>query len=228
MNDYSSGHRERVRERYLKSENALSDYELLELLLTFSIPRMDVKPLAKDLINQFNSLENVFNAPMQQLMNINGIGEKSAILISLYNTISKMINEEKNSEIKEIDTPIKAKEYVNNVLSTESKEKILVVCLDNSSRVISHCYVADGTVNMSQVNSRKVLEIVMANNASNVIVAHNHPKGSEQPSLADVNFTIEMRNVLNTIGVSLADHIVVGESKCLSMRGEPQFVKYFD
>ncbi len=227
MNDYTSGHRKRLKEKYKSDNNSLYDYELLELLLTYSIPRKDVKPIAKDLINHFGSFENIFSAKPELLMQVDGIGENSALLISLLNTINCKIRKNRNTNIKELNNSNETKEYFNNLLKDEKNEKIAVLSLDNSNRIISCRIISEGTVNLIEFSPRKIIEAVITDNASNVIISHNHPFGNAEPSAQDIDFTLKTRDLLRPLGINLFDHIIVGEKDVFSMRSSLRFVHYF-
>lgn len=228
MAEYSEGHRKRLKEKYLiNSESIVHDYEILELLLTYSIPRKDVKPTAKRLLEHFGSLENVINASPDQLQKVDGIGTSSAILVSLVGNINKRADRSKNLKITKIDNCRMAEKYFENLLSNEKYEKLAVMCLDNSSRIISCKTTAEGTVNFIEFNPRRIVEAIITDNASKIIIAHNHPKGNEHPSENDINFTLKLRDLLRPLGIELCDHIIVGERKTLSMRSSLSYSMYF-
>lgn len=227
MSDYTIGHRKRLKDKYKNNNRSLHDYELLELLLTYSIPRKDVKPIAKELINHFGSFENIFATNPELLMKVNGIGENSAILISLLNTVNGRISKNRNTNVKELNSSSETKEYFKNLLKEEKNEKVAVVSLDNSNRIISCRIISEGTVNLIEISPRKIIEAVITDNASNVIIAHNHPFGNGEPSAQDVDFTLKTRDLLRPLGINLFDHIIVGENDVFSMRSSLRFVHYF-
>ncbi len=228
MAEYKEGHRKRIKQKYLNNKNNLvNDYEILELLLTYAIPRIDVKPAAKELLNTFGSLDNVLNAGIKSLSDVKGIGENTAILINLVKEINLRANKSKNNKITKFTSLDVMLEYFKNILSMESNEKIIVVTLDNSNRIIASREVTEGTANFSAVNPRKILEGVLADNASGVVVAHNHPKGEAEPSAHDIDFTLKVRDLLKTINVKLFDHIIVGENGAFSMQASIKFSAYF-
>lgn len=228
MSDYKSGHRNRIKAKYLEnSANLVYDYEVLELLLTYAIPRRDVKPIAKDLLNRFGSLDKVLSASNEQLCSVNGIGENSAILIKLVKDLQSRCAKSKNVKIKQLLTERETKEYFENILSTETKEQFLLASLDNSGRIIACRNIASGDVNHIDINPRSIVETVLLDNAAKVIIAHNHPSGTPEPSVNDIDFTLNVRNILSSVNVKLTDHIIVGESGSLSMRGDRRFSRYF-
>lgn len=228
MSDYREGHRQRVKEKYAESpENFKYDYEYLELLLMYSIPRRDVKGIAKELINTFGSIENVFNADVAQLCSVKGVGESSAILISLVKDIEKQCAKSRNSNVKYVGDCESAVRYFRNLLAAENKEKMLLATVDNSNRIICCRTVGNGDVSHVDVSPRKIMETVMLDNPTKVIIAHNHPGGSAEPSMNDVDFTLNVRNILSSVNVELADHIIIGENEAVSMRNSYRYSKFF-
>lgn len=228
MDDYKSGHRNRIKAKYLEnSANLVYDYEVLELLLTYAIPRKDVKPIAKELLSRFGSLDKVLSASREQLCSVNGIGENSAILIKLVRDINSRCAKSRNDKVKQLSTEQEAKEYFENILASESKELFLLASLDNSGRIIACHTIASGDINHIDINPRNIVETVLLDNAARVVIAHNHPFGTQEPSVNDIDFTLNVRNILSSVNVRLTDHIIVGESGSLSMRGDRRFSRYF-
>lgn len=227
MNEYTSGHRERVRARYLRGKNALDDYELLELLLMYSIPRKDVKPLAKDILKHFGTFENVFNATVEQLMRVEGVGESTAILINLHNTIEHKIGLTRNESIKQVSGSRETKVYCKNLFRAMPNERIAVVCFDNSGNIIGSQFMSEGSANKSQISPRKFIDTIVTYNPAAVVVTHNHPHGGSDPSHSDIDFTNNVRSILNTVDVVLLDHIIVGESSEYSMRSSTEYGNLF-
>lgn len=223
------GHRERVKNTYkTHGLEAMPDHNVLELLLFYAIPRKDVKPIAYNLINRFKTLDNVFRADIDTLKTVDGIGENAAILISLFKDISTRIYESRNQAMSVLDTTQKSKSYAENLLRFCENEKLIVVCLDNNCRVINHHTVAEGTVNCSVVDRKKIVEHVIRDKAASVILAHNHPHGSPEPSAADISFTLGILSLLRQIHVCLNDHIIVGSSGTATLRSNAQCCKFFD
>lgn len=228
MNDYTAGHRSRLREKYLEnSANLVYDYEALELLLTYSIPRKDVKPLAKELLARFGSIEKVFSASARQLSAVKGVGDGTAALITLVRDIQTRCEKCKNENVKYVPDSESACEYFCNLLRTQTRERFLIASIDNSGRLISCRTIASGDINHIDINSRDILETVLLDNASRAIIAHNHPLGLAEPSAADIDFTLNVRTILSSVNVELSDHIIVGEKEVLSMRDSHRYSKYF-
>ncbi len=221
------GHRQRMRELYLSGgmENA-PDHNLLELLLSLVIPQKDVKPLAYDLINTFGSLENVVNASPEELMKVKGIGESSAVAISLIKTINKKIDLNKNNNIISINSSNVAMSFCKNLLSHEKVEKCAIINLTNDGTLInSHIINSAGSVSKINVSMRTIIEYIVKDNAAGFIFAHNHPNGNCEPSAADVNFTQNIKFSAEKLGVNMIDHIIVGSDDCFSFSRKTSIFK---
>lgn len=213
-----SGHRERLKERFRKE--GLENFQIhnaLELLLFYSIPQKDTNETAHLLLDSFGSLRNVLDAPFDELVRVDGIGKNSAVLIKLITEISKLSHREFNETIRVIDNTLLAKRFCENLFYGLTNEAVAVICLDNSNHLIHHEFVSDGTVNKSHVDKRKLLEAVLRHNSSSVILAHNHPRGDCGASPEDLDFTMNIKLLLRTVGVHLEDHIIVGEWATFSM-----------
>lgn len=229
MEDFKAGHRKRIKQKYIENKSSfVNDYELLELLLTYAIPRRDVKPVAKQLINTCGSLNNVLNTSIENLEKIEGVGENTAVLISLVKEIRIRANKSKNAAVTRFDTEEEVLEYFFNLLSEETNEKMVVASLDNVNRIINTHIVSEGTSNFAAVNPRKIVEAVIADNASGVIIAHNHPSGISMPSANDLDFTLNIRNLLASVGVRLIDHVIVGEDDAKAISSIPEFKSFFN
>lgn len=222
------GHRQRLRETFLTSgADAMHDHNLLELLLTYAIPRKDVKDIAYALLNEFGTLENVFRADIASLQKVNGMGEYSAVLFKLIGAIEKRIAFNRTQSVTTLTEPETVKSYYQNLFAQEQVEKIYVTTLDNTCRVLGSYVCGEGTVNTSNMDLRRVVEYVVHDSATALIVAHNHPRGTCRPSQADVHFTMQLRDYLLQLGVHLLDHVVVGQDDVLSMRNTVKYMIYF-
>jgi DNA repair protein RadC len=223
------GHRSRMRQAYLSGnmDNA-PDHNLLELYLSIIIPRKDVKQLSYDLINHFGSLEAVFEATPQSLMAINGVGESTAVAISLVHEINKKIRVNKNNNIEKIKSLDELFLYCKNLLINETNEVVYIVTLNNSFSVINKYKVGSGTVNSTNVDTKMIISNSIKDNASYVLMTHNHPNGSAHPSGEDINFTVRIKDILETFGIRFFDHIIVGENDLISLRRSKDYNISFD
>lgn len=201
-----------MRASFIKNEmENLPDHNLLELFISGVIKRKDVKQISYDLLNEFGSLENVFNASVDDLMKINGVGEVLAVELSLVSTLNKRIERNKNDNIKSISTIEQAVEYCKNSLSGETVEKVLMITLDDKGRLLGSHIISKGTVNESYISKRDAVKLALKDNATNVIISHNHPNSNSSPSAADIDMTISFKKLFRDVGIHLLDHIIVGE-----------------
>lgn len=213
------GHRSRMRDAYLRGnmKNA-PEHNLLELFLSIIIPRKDVKQLSYDLINRFGSIEAVINASPYELMSVNGVGESTAIALSLVNTFNTKISVERNKKITKFKSYDDYVQYCYNILHNEKIEKVYIVTLTNSLNVINNYCVGEGNITSASVNIKNIITCAIKDNAVYVLITHNHPGGSAHPSGEDANFTVRIKDMLETINVKLLDHIIVGEDDIISLR----------
>lgn len=209
------GHRERLRKSYINGDmDNAPDHNLLELFLTGIIPRKDVKPLAYDLLNYFGSLEKVIDASPHELMEVNGIGEATAIQISLIKKIYSRVIKNRNKDIKILASNSIAIKFCKNLLQEEMVEKAYLICLDGNYRLLGVYYLGSGNRHNVQFNSKEILKHPMRDNASFVYLTHNHPNQRCEPSCADIDTTSRLKMLLAEIKIVLIDHIVVGSDGC--------------
>ncbi|MDE6660131.1 MAG: DNA repair protein RadC [Eubacterium sp.] len=229
--DDKIGHRKRMLHAFAERGSAsFEDYQMLEMLLFYAIPRKDVKPIAKALLKEFGSLENVFSAPKQQLVNVPGVGNETAVYLNLIFDIYVRLKEAKRKESKKIESLNDAVDYFKEMYRFEDKdEKIAVMMLDSSNAIIKCDFMAEGCINVSEISARKLIEHVVGYNAtSSVIIAHNHPNGIAFPSNEDVNITLNIRDMLNSLGIVLVDHVILNHDEAFSMHGSDSFIRFFE
>lgn len=212
-------HRNRIKEKYKKAKfSGWHDYEILEFVLFFTIPRKDTKPLAKELISKFGSLEGALNADENKLKAIKGISKHTAIFLNMLKEIAVHYMK-KNMQNKDL---ISCPESVVNFLKTYFKgshnEEFHALFLDSGNRLINVEMLQDGVVNQSVVFPRKVVESALNNHSTGVIIAHNHPGGTLSPSNEDLKATSMIKNALKTVDVVLYDHILIGNNEYYSWK----------
>lgn len=202
-----------MREAFRKNEmDNLPDHNVLELFISGVIKRRDVKQIAYDLINEFGSLENIFNASVDDLMKVDGVGEVLAVELSLVKTFHKRVESNRNINVKSIKTISEAVEYCKNRLSGENVEKVLMITLDDKGKILGSYIIGQGTVNESYISKRDTVTIALKDNATNVFLSHNHPNSSSRPSAADIDMTLNFRKLFKDVGIVLLDHIIIGEN----------------
>lgn len=214
----NSGHRTRLRRRFLdRGLGALQDYEILELLLTYAIPRRDVKPLAKAMINRFGSFAGVMDATEYDLKKVSGIGENAAGLILLMKASGAFYLEQRLRRQTLLDSPDVCADFARMKLGAGGKEMLLVMLL-NQQRQLLHYFCMPGTVNAAHIYPREILEMCMVHRATAVMLAHNHPSGVCTPSDRDLQLTQLLLTLLPAAGIELVDHLLVSPFSWVSMR----------
>jgi len=205
-----TGHRKRLKNRFL--EEGLDSFELhqvLELLLFFSIPRRDTNEIAHKLLKKFGSLSGVFEADIKELVKVEGIGENSAFLISMIPQLSRRYLNDKWRDKPELNSSSKAGEYAISLFAGRTYEVFYVICLDAQNRVNYAALVHEGTINEAPIYPRIIVETALRHKANSVILAHNHPGGSLNPSRGDIEATKVIKNALESISIKVVDHIIV-------------------
>ncbi|MDY6016267.1 MAG: DNA repair protein RadC [Oscillospiraceae bacterium] len=222
-------HRARVRETFKRAgADGMPDHNLLELLLFYSIPRKDTNEIAHRLIAAFGSLGRVFDASYEELMEIDGIGESSALLISMIPSICRRYIESSNSPKVNLSEPEETMNYIiRKYYGSNKVESFYMLCLDAVGNLINCCKLGEGTPGSVIVDKRKVLETALRNKADKVIFAHNHPNGIAAPSKDDINMTSELSSVLFSVGIRLADHIIVAGNEAVSLASVEKFRPLF-
>jgi DNA repair protein RadC len=214
-------HRKRLKSRFNNSGlEAFHDYEVLEILLTYSIPRKDTKPIAKQLLKDFKSLKGVMDAEISELEKVEGIGNHSAILIKLIKEINNLYLKEKAMERPQITCTRELLDYCKNSMGGLKDEHFAVVYLDAQNRIIDMATINEGIVNQAVVYPRKVMENALQKKASAIILVHNHPSGHTRPSDADIRLTRTISETARTLDITVHDHIIIGENMVFSFREE--------
>lgn len=207
---YMKGHRKRLLEKVL--ENKCSDLEYLEFILCKAIPRIDVKPIAKDLVRKFKSVHNVFAAPISDLCEVRGVKENTA---AFFNAVHNLMISGHKLHLE--DTPVlhdysRVSEYCKIKLSNKEVEEFHVLYLDNHHRLLEDYLHTIGTINWAMVYPREIVKQALKLNASYVILVHNHPTGNSSFSSDDIKITMEIISKLKNVDIEFFDHLVVSGS----------------
>ncbi len=213
------GHRDRLRARFAERGGvALADYELLELALFRSIPRRDVKPIAKALLDEFGDLSRVCGARVEQLTAVTGISEKTALDIKLVQTLAERITREQVTGRTIISSWSALLDYLRVSLQHSPTEEFRVLFLDKKNRLIRDELKAMGTVDHAPVYPREIVKKAIALDASALILVHNHPSGDPTPSQADIDMTRRITDAAQPFDIVVHDHIVVGREQTASFK----------
>ena len=217
-NNNNSGHRKRLREKLVYGGGrALFNYEKLELLLSYSIPRRDVKPLAKTLMNKFESVQNIMNASFEELTAVPGIGENTASLIMLVHELCCTYLEEKSAKKDFIIHPDAAVDFARMKIGGSPKEIYMLVFLKSRNQIISYECLQKGTIDRTTVYTRELVECCLKHKAASIILIHNHPSGLCIPSAEDLALTLKITKALQPVNIKLCDHIIVSPTDFHSM-----------
>ncbi|MBT3558397.1 MAG: DNA repair protein RadC [Rhodospirillales bacterium] len=210
--DYS-GHRQRLRDRFLKAGgDALADYEMLELLLFQAQPRRDMKPLAKSLMKRFGTYADVISASPAELAEVDGVGDAViAVLKTVQESAQRLIRDEI------MDKPVlsnwqRLMDYCRSSMARNKIESFRVLFLNHRNELIADEQQQTGTVDHTPVYPREVIKRALELHASAMIMVHNHPSGDPAPSKADIAMTKEVRDAAEKLGISLHDHLIVSKS----------------
>jgi len=213
------GHRKRLRERFRKAgAQGMHDYELLELLLTYAIPRRDVKPIAKKLIERFKGITGVMNASQEELESVEGMGPISATLIRLVKELFGLYMAERMEGRDLLASPQAVVDFARVKLAGLSHEAFMVIYLNTKNEVIEYEVVHEGTVDRAIIYPRRIIESALSHHASGLILVHNHPSGYPEPSEDDRRLTRSIYEVAHTIDIRVLDHIIVGRNGYFSFR----------
>jgi DNA repair protein RadC len=214
----NEGHRGRLRDKFLQGGlDGFLDYEIIELLLTFGTPRRDCKQSAKEAVLRFKGLIGVLSASFEELQQINGIGPSNAIGIKLFQELSKRYAKEKITPNILLDSPQLIFEYLREKIGKEKKEHFTIICLDIRNNLIVDD-VSMGTLSASLVHPREVFKKAILNNASHVVMAHNHPSGNPSPSDEDILTTKRLVEAGKILGIAVIDHIIVTQTSYVSLK----------
>lgn len=206
-----AGHRQRLRERFLRAGFAgFHDYEIIELLLTIATPRKDCKATAKRALAHFKSLQAVFEAPAEALLQIEGIGPKNAFGIKLVKASADRYLETNLIQQDPISNSRALFDFLKHTLRDKQREMFQTVFLNAKNRVIATETLAEGSLTSSSVYPREVILAALRHHAAALIFAHNHPSGDPQPSDEDVALTRQLVWAGRIMDISVHEHIIIG------------------
>ena len=212
------GHRARVKARFLREGlDNFSDFQILEFLLFYVIPRKDTNPIAHALIDHFGSLPQVLEAPVEELCKVPGISENAAMLLSLTPAVGRIYQIRRSEQVQILDKITKCGDYLKHFFFGRRNEMVYLLCLDAKCKPLCCRKVGEGSVNSANVPVRRVVEIALSANATSVVLAHNHPSGLAIPSADDIATTRRLASALAAVEVHLVDHIVVADNDYVSM-----------
>ena len=212
------GHRQRLKERLNREPVLLPDYEVLELLLAYGLPRKDTKQLAKDLLTEFKTMEGVLSARDSALLKVSGFGPG---MLTFWKVLREVWARKQASDIEkreQINSPSKVAALATARLGTLASEEFWVILVDNKNRLLAFERVSQGTVDQTPVYPREVLSMAFTHKASGMMLVHNHPGGDPTPSSQDMDLTRRIAQVASDVGIRVLDHLVVAENRYFSFQ----------
>lgn len=224
------GHRERLRKQFLTQgiPKDLPEHQLLEFLLFYCIPRKDTNELAHTLLNAFGgSLVRVLEAPYEELIKVKGISENTAALIKFILPLAQRYVRENSDTDPFLKSISQIVAYIFPKFFSEQNEVSYMLCLDGRGKVLACPKLTEGDSLTATVTLRKIAETALKSGATQVALAHNHPKGFPLPSLNDINFTAQVSGFLQSLNIRLVDHIIVGNGEFVSLASSKDYSYLF-
>jgi DNA repair protein RadC len=213
------GHRSRLLEKYIKSGiPALNDYEILELILTYAIPRKDTKPIAKTLLAHYGTVSAVLSAPLDELCNIGSLTRRSAAIITLIKDTLSYCLDESSMQKPIITHRSDIEKHLRLKFGHSREEYAAAVFLDGANQIIGTEIIAQGTANRCSISPRTIIDRALRCGAAAFILAHNHPAGTAAPSEGDWMTTEKLINAGKCVDIPLIDHVIISKDSVVSLR----------
>jgi DNA repair protein RadC len=213
------GHRKRVKQRLINTgASGFSDYELLELILFSAIPRKDVKPLAKKLLDKFKSLTNLVSLDKDKLLSIAGVNENLYINFAIMRELINRVLKQKITNKNIIGSWGALVDYLKVTMSTMPLEQFRVLFLNKKNILIADEVLSQGTIDQAAIYPREIIKRALFNEASAIILVHNHPSGSPQPSKADIDTTAKIVETCQIVNISVHDHVIIANNDYFSFK----------
>lgn len=214
-----ANHRKRFKNKFLNNGLlGFDDHEVLELMLYFSIPQKDTNPIAHRLLDEFHSFSNVFDASFNELCKIDGIKEHSALLIKLIPEIMKRCNQDKCKEITTIRDQRMVKDYIIRKYNCSEIEQFFIICLRADNSIIDSTVLSSGTCSKVEIQIRELTNYVLKNNCTKIIISHNHPTSSAEPSDDDLIMTHKLVSSCILNDIEIADHVIISTEDVFSFK----------
>lgn len=218
---YLKDHRQRLRERFARGgSDAVMEYELLELLLFRAIPRQDVKPLARRLIDHFGDLGRVLTAPQERLLEIDGVGPTVVVELKITEAVAHQLTRARVLGRCVVSSWQELLDYCHTHMAHRETEQFRVLYLDRKNILILDESQGEGSIDHVPVYPRNIVKRALDVNASALILVHNHPSGDPTPSPQDIDMTRQIAEAAAPLGITLHDHLVIGKSTEISFRSE--------
>lgn len=209
-NNTHSGHRGRLREIINNTDaTTLPEHQILELLLTYVLPQKDVNPLAHNLLNEFGSIANVFDASKSELMKINGVGEVVASFLTFCSKLPEIYNRSRADSKRKLNNATDIIKFLRESIAITSVEKFYYLCLSAKGEVLCLKPLGSGSVSQLYINNRELIQQILKYPTQTVVICHTHPHGVLKPSDNDIAFTNNLKNILDSLYIRLCDHLII-------------------
>ena len=212
------GHRQRLKTEFLARPDSFPDHKLLELLLFYTIPQGDVNDLAHELVERFGSLAGVLDASVEELKKVKGVGDHTAVFLRMLPAVLGRYQGARTRLSAIINSPEEAYAWLEPYFFGARNEMVYVLCLDGKRQVLGVRKVAEGSIELAEVNTRRIAEEAIGLRAAQIYVAHNHVSNLAIPSQADWLTTDTLRGALRPIGIELIDHLVFVDGDMVSLK----------
>jgi DNA repair protein RadC len=210
----NAGHRQRLREKFHdRGIESLTDSEVLELLLTLGTPRRDCKDIARAALKEFGSLPKVLEAPPRELLKIKGIGEINSFALTFIQSVSRRFLKERLQDKNYLRSSGEVADYLVHSMRELKKEVFTVIFLDASHSIITTKTIAEGTLTTNTIYPRELVKLAIEHHAAALVIAHNHPSGSLDPSGDDIRLTRHLFAACRLVNINLLDHLIVGSTE---------------
>jgi DNA repair protein RadC len=218
--DGAEGHRDRLRARFIAGgADPMPDYELLELVLFRAMPRRDVKPIAKRLIAKFGSFAEVMSAPVERLIEVDGVGESTALDLRIIAAAAQRITKGAIVRRPILSSWSTVIDYCRTAMAFAEREEFRILFLDKRNQLIADEVQQRGTVDHTPVYPREIVRRALELSSTAVILVHNHPSGDPSPSQADIRMTQDIVTIAKPLGIAVHDHVIVGRQGHASLKG---------
>jgi DNA repair protein RadC len=219
--DSRTGHRQRLRQRFLQGgDAAIADYELLELMLFAAHPRGDVKPLAKRLLKKFGNLGKVLSADSEALRSVEGMGDAAITAIKIAEASAQALLRQRIEKGPVIANWTSLLDYCRSKLASKKREEFHILFLNSKNELLADEKQQSGTINHAPVYPREVISRALELGAGAIILVHNHPSGDPKPSMADIKVTREIVAAGQGVSVQVHDHLIIASDGHYSFKSE--------
>ena len=221
-----NGHRTRLKQKFNKHGIAVfEEHQLLELLLTYCIPRKDTNEIAHNLISTFGSVKGVLSANIDFLKRIQGVGDNSATFLSLIGSVCNKYSSFMSKPLR-LNCSRDGTVYCINFMQNKTVEELYMICLDSNFTVVNNVKISSGDLHTAQISIRDILSVALSNNATTVLFTHNHPNLNAQPSVFDNDFTFHVLQQMHVCGIDVSDHVIVGKDSFYSYKNSGKLDEY--